>query len=98
MITKSKNIQCVKEDIITNIRNILVDLDGKFYWSDYDEGCSPVIQEDPFDENNTYTLDSVEVNGVWASNCSENAFFQWDSVSIEILEVIYDGMTNYIEE
>ena len=69
---------------------------------DIDEGCSPILQEDEFDENNTYTLDKVYLrNGiVYLDGSSSHANFTWrqDSIGIEILAGILDFLQEHEEE
>lgn len=69
---------------------------------DIDEGCSPILQEDEYDENNTYTLDKVYLhNGiVYLDGSSSHANFTWrqDNIGIEILAGVLDFLQEHEEE
>lgn len=92
-----KQVQELKKSIIDEIKGTLQKHHfEEIYWSDIDEGCSPIIMEDHFDDNNTFTVDSVTKDGVWGSNCSENHFWKFDELFVEVLEEILNQLSDYV--
>ena len=69
---------------------------------DIDEGCSPILQEDEYDENNTYTLDKVYLHDgiVYLDGSSSYANFTWrqDNINIETLAGVLDFLQEHVEE
>ena len=68
------------------------------YASDIDAGSSPVVHRDPCDDNNTMTLDEIEVcDGALsfsASSCSDNAVFDIDTIRTDALVGIAEWLEN----
>lgn len=101
MIAKIKEIRKEAEEVIKAIlaKNNLERLD----LSDLDCGsCSPVIQEDAFDANNNFTLDSVSIeNGELSfdgSSSCDNSWWNTNSISTDALVNIACFMENHEEE
>ena len=69
---------------------------------DIDEGCSPILQEDEYDENNTYTLDKVYLHDgiVYLDGSSSYASFTWrqDNINIETLAGVLDFLQEHVED
>lgn len=102
-------MKCVKE--LTELRDkiaseikaiILSTRNDEIRICDIDEGCSPILQEDEYDENNTYTLDKVYLhNGIlYLDGSSSYANFTWrqDNIGIEILAGVLDFLQEHDEE
>lgn len=69
---------------------------------DIDEGCSPILQEDEYDENNTYTLDKVYLHDgiLYLDGSSSYANFTWrqDNICIETLADVLDFLQEHVEK
>ena len=69
---------------------------------DIDEGSSPILQEDEFDVNNTYTLDEVYLRDgiVYLDGSNSYTNFTWrqDNIGIEILAGVLDFLQEHEEE
>ena len=101
MIAKIKEIRKEAEEVIKTIltKNNLERLD----LSDLDCGsCLPVIQENAFDANNNFTLDSVSIeNGELSFDGSSSRDFFWrntNSISTDALVNIACFIENHEEE
>ena len=69
---------------------------------DIDPGSSPIIQEDPFDDNNTYTLDRIILDGETiyfdGSNASQNCSWNDANIPTDALLDIADYLDMYADE
>lgn len=69
---------------------------------DIDEGCSPILQDDEYDENNTYTLDKVYLRDgiVYLDGSSSYANFTWrqDNIDIETLAGVLEFLQEHDDE
>ena len=87
-MNKSK-IQTLRNESVSNILRILKRHNGTE--GDFCLGSTPIILEDPFDDNNTYTLDRLELvdNGsdfiADASNCFQNITIKSEDLFLEVL-------------
>lgn len=101
-------IQEIREKLIAQINDWLDshELD-EVYAIDIDEGCSPIIQEDSEDENNTYTLDMIsrkkittragEFTILLFDGGSSHANYTWteDEISTDALADIAEFLEEY---
>ena len=66
------------------------------YASDVDQGCSPIIREDPHDGNNSFTLDTLSVTGgvltLSISSCWSEETLDESQVDVETLAGILDWL------
>ena len=90
----------IREDAISTIKRLVEKYgEGKIYTFDISESESPIVREDPYDSNLTYTLDNVEVlsNGniiFSASNCFDCADFSDDILDTDTLV----GIAEWLED
>lgn len=91
-----KLVNELKTKFINGIKECLKNYGmAECHWTDINEGYSPILQEDVYDENDTYTLDSVDEKGVWGSSSCDNHYWLFEQLDIEVLEEIYEGLTEY---
>lgn len=98
-----EEIKKLRDKIASQIKAIILSTrNDEIRIYDIDEGCSPILQEDEFDENNNYTLDRVYLhNGlVYLDGSSSYANFTWrqDNIGIEILAGVLDFLQEHDEE
>ena len=97
-----KSLKEIRTELVDEIVAIVRKVGGEIYISDIDKGTSPVLQEDEFDENNTYTLDKVEVteDGLSLDGSSAHANFSWtgNNLPIEALEGVLVFLKEHKEE
>lgn len=78
----------------TELGNILI--------SEIDEGCSPIIDEDEYDENNTYTLDYVYIENdrLFFDGSSSYANYTWnqDNLSVDALCNVLEFLEDHEEK
>ena len=90
----------IREDAISTIKRLVEKYgEGKLYTFDISESESPIVREDPYDSNLTYTLDNVDVlsNGniiFSASNCFDCADFSDDILDTDTLV----GIAEWLED
>jgi hypothetical protein len=64
--------------------------------SDIDPGSSPVVLEDPYDANDTFTLDAIRIEDgrleFDASNCSQNVTYTEDNIPTDAILDIADWL------
>ena len=98
----SSKLQQIRSE---SIKSILCILSDNHLWSlrisDIDMGCSPILQEDVFDENNTYTLDEIRLMPYGSiafdgSNCSDNFTWTEDNISTDALIGIEEFLKEHI--
>lgn len=88
--TDTALLSSIRKHAATTIKDIMrrhgVDT---VYAYDIDEGSSPVIEPNPFDDNFTKTLDSISLEDdeltFEASDCCDNATYDEDSISSDAL-------------
>lgn len=98
MITREK-LNEIRYDTLENIEEIVKSIGGELYLSDLNDGCSPIVQECPSDEDGTFTLDSIKLEGDdllfnASSNWSECTFYDHElgiEVLVGILEFLEDN-------
>jgi len=96
----NSKLQKIRSESINSILDILSENKlGSLHIYDIDAGCSPILQEDAFDDNNTYTLDEIRLmpNGSIVfdgSNCSDNFTWTEDNISTDALI----GIEEFLEE
>ena len=87
---KLTDLQRIRKDACDRIKAIMQrhDID-EIYATDIDEGSSPVIEQDPFDANNTRTLGSISLEDgkltFSASNCSDSIDYDEDFINTDAL-------------
>ena len=102
METKRK-IELIREGVLSDIKNLLgrYNLTGVNSY-DIDEGCSPIIMEDEFDDNNTYVLDFLSIkNGKLSfegSNCSGEYIWSEETIPTDALVDISDWLEEHTDE
>ena len=97
-------LQKIKLELLQSILVIMNEnhLDS-LYISDIDMGCSPIIQEDDFDENNTYTLDKISLlpdNRISFDGSSSFANYTWvgENIPTDALVGILEFLKDHLEE
>ncbi len=69
---------------------------------DIDKGCSPILQKNEYDENDTYTLDKVYLRNsiVYLDGSNSYAYYTWrqDNINIEILANVLDFLQEHVEK
>lgn len=94
-----KRVQELKESIIGDIRSLLEKHNvEEILWSDVNTNCSPIIMEDKLDANNNFIVDEVTNEGVWGSSCCNEYFWNFDDLSVDLLEGIFDDLSKYWED
>lgn len=98
-----KELTELRNKIASQIKDIILSThNDEIRIYDIDEGCSPILQDDEYDENNTYTLDKVYIyNGIlYLDGSSSYASFTWrqDNIGIEILAGVLDFLQEHEEE
>ena len=67
-----------------------------------DGNGSPILQSDEFDDNNTFTLDAIVLDGgklcFEGSSCNGNLSWTMDTISTDALLDILDYLEEYSEE
>ena len=97
-------LQKIRSESINAIRDILAENHlGSLRMYDLDAGCSPIVQEDTFDDNDTYTLDEIRIlnDGCIvfdASSCADNFTWTEDNISTDALVGIEEFLEEHIEE
>ena len=91
----------LRGEIVAHIKDIVNSVGGELYITDFSEGDSPILQEDPDDENNIYTLDKLEIqfDKLYLDGSSSYANFTWteDNLSIDALVGVAEFLDNYEE-
>lgn len=87
---KPTHVRKVRKDACDRIKAVMEKHDTDFILAcDIDEGSSPVIEQHPFDDNNTRTLDSISLKDgkltFSASNCSDSIDYDEDSINTDAL-------------
>ena len=87
---KPTHVRKVRKDACDRIKAVMEKHDTDFIHAcDIDEGSSPVIEQHPFDDNNTRTLDSISLEDgkltFSASNCSDSIDYDEDSINTDAL-------------
>lgn len=89
----------LRDEIVAHIKNIVDSVGGELYITDISEGNSPILQEDAYDENNTYTLDKLEIHfgKLLLDGSSSYANFTWteDNLSIDALVGVAEFLDDY---
>lgn len=86
-----RNLKKMRADAIQYIHDFMVSAHlTTLLASDIDEGSSPIVQEDCFDDDDNMTLDSISINSngklvFSASNCWGNADFDENTISTDAL-------------
>lgn len=98
-----ESLKELRAKIVGQIIEIVTAIDGdELYIVDIDEGCSPILQEDEFDENNTYTLDKVyvEQGELYLDGSSSYANFTWrgSNLHIEALEDVLEFLKEHEDQ
>ena len=92
----------LREESLKEIVEIVENLGGKLYITDIDDGNSPILQEDFYDGNGTYTLDTIEVsNGAVffdGSSAYDNRYWSKKELGVETLVEILDFLRDHKEE
>ncbi len=108
-IKKAKNtdkisrLQRFRKELLDEIKSTLEKHNlEELYISDIDEGCSPIIDEDKWEEDNTYTLDSITLTdgrlSFDGSNCFSNYSWSETTISTDALIGIVDFLDNHAEK
>ena len=92
----------LRDEIVKHIKDIVNSVGGELYITDISEGTSPILQEDPDYENNTYTLDKLEVHfgNLHLDGSSSYSNFTWteDNLSLDALVGVAEFLDDYEEE
>lgn len=101
----NKELTKIRENALTRIKNIMgkYSEDGELYISDFSEGESPIVRENPYNDEFTYTLDKVEMTeaGIGVHELSFDASSSWDNITLEASELDTDtlvGIAEWLEE
>jgi len=90
-------IERIRKEVLDAIKALL-SAHGltEVYASDVDQGCSPIIREDPHDGNNSFTLDTLSVTGgvltLSISSCWSEETLDESQVDVETLAGILDWL------
>ena len=93
----------VREQATETIKNALKKHDINYLdVTEMDVTDIPIVRENPEDEEDTYTLDAIELNGenltFNASSSWNNGYFKPRDIDIELLTYIADWVEEYDEE
>jgi len=98
------NIASIRANAIDRIKSLMLRCKfSELSACDVEEGCSPVVQEDAYDDNMTYTLDSICLDddgklSFNASSCANNIFLTEDNISTDVLLNIASWLNNNEQE
>ena len=92
-----QKLQEMRGEVIDGIREI-IDSVGFLRILDIDEGCSPILQEDSFDGNNTYTLDRIYIENdkLCFDGSSSYANYTWNQDNLDVIMLI--GILEFLED
>ena len=89
-MNRLEQLRQLRADVVKDIYRIVSATEsGNIMISDIDEGCSPIIDEDVCDVDNTYTLDYVYIKDGClyfdGSSSYDNDTWNQDSLSVDAL-------------
>lgn len=98
-----KRIKKIRADVIKDIYRIIEGVESQeIFISDIEDGFSPILQVDEFDEDNDYTLDKVFIRDgkVYFTGSSCFADFTWsqENLCVEALCGVLDFLEEHEEE
>lgn len=93
-----ERLENLRHEVIEQIISIVNSVGGELYIVDVYGGDSPIVQEDFFDENNTYTLDkiTVEEGELYLDGSSSYANYTWRGDNLDIIRLV--SVLDYLEE
>ena len=101
-MNKTDKLNEIREQAIETIKKALKKHNINFlHVTEMDVTDIPVVRENPEDEEDTYTLDAIELNGenltFNASSSWDNGYFKPREIDIELLVYIADWAEEYDE-